>query len=106
MTRGGADLNSGRSFFGSVLAVSAAFLITRLPYFMHYPVIVLSSDSASYIAAAFQLMELKAPLFDIRTPGYPLFIAAVWSLGKNFIAISLVQSVITYLSAVFFLAVA
>lgn len=99
-------MQAGRSFFLSILAVSAVFLVTRLPYFIYYPVIVLSSDSASYIAAAFQLLELKAPLFDIRTPGYPLFIAAVWSFGKNFISVSLVQSVITYISAVFFVAVA
>jgi hypothetical protein len=87
------------------LLVSVVFLITRLPYFLYYPIATVSSDSASYIAAAFRLLELKAPMFDIRTPGYPLFIAAIWSFWEDFISISLVQSIITYLSSVFLLAV-
>lgn len=100
------DLNySGRFYFSCVL-VSAVYLLTRLPYFIHYPVITVSSDSASYIAAAFSILEGSLPMFDIRTPGYPLFISAIWMFGKSFISVSLVQSLITYISSIFLLTVA
>ena len=85
--------------------MSVAFLVTRLPYFIFYPVLTISNDSASYIAAAFELMDLNAPMFDIRTPGYPIFLSLIMSLTNDAIFISLLQSLITYFAAIFFLSV-
>lgn len=99
-------LSPNTKFFYSCLMVSVIFLITRLPYYIHYPILIISNDTASYLTAAFQLMEHSWPLFDIRTPGYPLFISAVLSLSSELISISLVQSIFTYFSAIFFLIVA
>jgi hypothetical protein len=85
--------------------VSAVFLLTRLPYFIFYPVLTISNDSASYIAAAFELMDLNAPMFDIRTPGYPVFLSLIMSVTDDAIFISLIQSLFTYVAAIFFLSV-
>lgn len=85
--------------------MSAVFLLTRLPYFIFYPVLTISNDSASYIAVAFELMDLNAPLFDIRTPGYPIFISLIMSVTSDAIFISLIQSLVTYIAAIFFLSV-
>ncbi len=86
--------------------MSLVFLITRLPYYIHYPVFTISNDTASYIAAALQILEHSWPMFDIRTPGYPLFIAVIMSLSPEFVYVSLAQSLLTYFSAIFFLAAA
>jgi hypothetical protein len=88
--------------YGSLLIITV-FVITRIPYFVFYPVINLSSDSASYIAAALKIYGLKSVLFDIRTPGYPLFISLVWIFSKSYIFISLFQSLISLFACLFFL---
>ncbi len=93
-------------FFYSCLLVSVVFLITRLPYYIHYPVFIISNDTASYIAAALQILENSWPMFDIRTPGYPFFIAAMLMLSHDLIYLSLAQSIVTYLSSIFFLFIA
>jgi len=89
----------------SASLVTLIFLITRLPYFLNYPVIILSFDSASYVAAALELINFKAPLFDIRTPGYPLFLAIVWSISESIYFSSLIQSFLTLAVSLFFLKV-
>ncbi len=99
-------LTEGKYFNLSLVVVSFVFLVSRLPYFALYPVVVVSSDSASYIAAAISMFEGKLPLFDIRTPGYPVFIYAIWSMYREFVSIALVQSIFTYLSSVLFLVIA
>lgn len=94
---------SNRSFFYSCLLVTAVFLFTRLQYFFYYPVLALSSDSASYVAAAFDILNLQTPVFDIRTPGYPFFLAAIWCFSKTVFASSAAQSLCTLIASIFFL---
>ncbi|MEZ4824553.1 MAG: hypothetical protein R2942_20055, partial [Ignavibacteria bacterium] len=90
-------------FSYSILLFTIVFLFTRLQYFLFYPVLVLSSDSASYCAVAIDLLNSDTPVFDIRTPAYPFFLYSVWLFSKSFYAVALVQSLFTLLTGYLFL---
>lgn len=77
------------------------FLLTRLPYLLYYSVDILSNDSASYIAAALSILSSVLPMFDIRTPGYPLFLALIWTFSKSFFAVSVLQSAFSLFTGIF-----
>lgn len=96
---------SKNSFLAGSLLITIVFLITRIPYYIYYPVFNVSSDSASYLAAAFDIINFRQVLFDIRTPGYPLFIAFIWIFSKSFIAIAFAQSVLALISGIYLLKV-
>lgn len=84
-----------------IIIISSGFILTRLVYYIYYPVINVSEDSASYIAVALKLLQLSPPLLDMRTPGYPLFLTFVFLLSENFILIYIFQSLATLGSALF-----
>ncbi|MCB0726099.1 MAG: hypothetical protein KDD00_01445 [Ignavibacteriae bacterium] len=90
-------------FSYSILLFTIVFLFTRLQYFLFYPVLVLSSDSASYCAVAIDLLNSDTPVFDIRTPAYPFFLYSVWLISKSFYAVALAQSLFTLLTGYLFL---
>ncbi|MBL8007280.1 MAG: hypothetical protein JNJ56_07085 [Ignavibacteria bacterium] len=92
-----------RKFLYSLLPLVIVFLLTRLPYYLYYPVTGISFDTPSYIAVAFDMLDFKLPLFEVRTPGYPFFLFVVWSISKTIFSVSLIQSIITLLTSVFFL---
>lgn len=89
----------------SLFFLIIVFLITRLPFYLYYPVVSISFDTASYCAVALNILEGNIPLFDIRTPGYPFFLSAIWMFSKNLFFLSLVQSLFTLFSCVLFLVV-
>ncbi|HMQ67509.1 MAG TPA: hypothetical protein PKA90_00030 [Ignavibacteria bacterium] len=93
----------GKVFSYSLLLFTLVFLFTRLQYFLFYPLLVLSSDSASYCAVAIDLLNSDTPLFDIRTPAYPFFLSSVWLISKSFYAVALAQSLFTLLTGYLFL---
>lgn len=95
--------NSDKNFIYGFVLITIVFLITRLPYFLYYPVLSLSADTAAYIAVAFDLLNSQPPLFDIRTPGYPVFLYIFWLFSKNVFIIIAAQSLLVYLSLIFFL---
>ncbi|MBK8982143.1 MAG: YlbF family regulator [Ignavibacteria bacterium] len=76
------------------------FLITRLPYLIYYPVNILSNDSASYISAAFSILNSVTPLFDIRTPGYPVFLAKIWFFSESIFTVSLMQIIFSLFTGI------
>ncbi len=90
-------------FLYSTFLVLIVFIITRAQYFLFYPVIVLSSDSASYCAVAFDILSLSTPVFDIRTPGYPVFLSLIWIFSKSIYSVALAQSFLTLAVSIFFL---
>lgn len=92
-----------KSFTYSILLFLIVFLFSRLQYFLVYPVLVLSSDSASYCAVALDLLNSDTPIFDIRTPAYPVFLFSIWLFSKSFFAVALMQSLFTLLTGFIFL---
>ena len=92
---------SGKNFLYGSLIIFSVFLLTRIQYYLYYPVVDLSADSASYCAVALKILSFTPPLLDMRTPGYPVFLSFIWILSKNFIVTYLFQSLLTLFSAIF-----
>ncbi|MBF0459127.1 MAG: hypothetical protein HQK99_14650 [Nitrospirae bacterium] len=81
---------------------TAAFLITRLPYFLYYPVVLIRSDSYGYFDVAVQIISGTWPELSLRTPGYPLFIALVFLFSKKILSVIVMQNLLSLLSALTF----
>ncbi|KJU87271.1 membrane protein [Candidatus Magnetobacterium bavaricum] len=79
------DIGKGYQLALISLVVIVPFLVTRLPFYLYYPMVTLTPDSWTYSRPAFNILEGVLPQFDHRTPGYPLFIALVFKLftGTN-----------------------
>ncbi|MBF0318140.1 MAG: glycosyltransferase family 39 protein [Nitrospirae bacterium] len=79
------DIGKGYQIALIALVVIVPFLVTRLPFYLYYPMVTLTPDSWTYSRLAFNILEGVLPQFDHRTPGYPLFIALVFKLftGTN-----------------------
>ena len=92
--------NGRNSFLKGTGIFLVFFFVTRLPYLLYYRVDILSNDSASYIAAALSILNSVMPLFDIRTPGYPLFLTMIWSFSKSIFAVSVMQSAFSLFTGV------
>lgn len=90
-----------KKFVAGSAVITAVFLLTRLMYYLYYPVIDISADSASYCAIALKMLDMSFPLFDMRTPGYPFLLTFVFLFSKNFILTYVFQSLIALFSALF-----
>lgn len=90
-----------KKFIAGSAVITAVFLLTRLMYYLYYPVIDISADSASYCAIALKMLDMSFPLFDMRTPGYPFLLTFVFLFSKNFILTYVFQSLIALFSALF-----
>lgn len=81
--------------------VSIAFFITRAPFFIYYPVVSITPDYGSYYVILHQMASGTWPIFDVRTPGFPLFMKAVFLFTDKLLNLIIAQNVITLLSAFF-----
>lgn len=81
------------------LILLAVFLITHLPFFWYYPAVGLSQDSSSYLDIVNTLRDGKWPHFIFRTPGYPLFVWLVTAFIDRWLAVILVQTLLSLASA-------
>lgn len=97
------QLAKNRYLYGSYFIFLCFFLITRLPFFLYTPIPLLSPDYPHYYAIADQIHKGFLPLFAIRTPGYPLFLALVFLFFKTNLAVIVVQNILTLLSGLFFI---
>ncbi|MBF0344088.1 MAG: glycosyltransferase family 39 protein [Nitrospirae bacterium] len=85
------------------LVIIVPFLITRLPFYLYYPMVTLTPDSWTYTRQVFNILNGVLPQFDHRTPGYPLFIALVSKLFTNSnLAIVATQSMVCLGSLLYF----
>lgn len=71
-------------FFCSLFLI-VIFLITRLPFFIHYPLVRLVGDTGTYLVS----MKL-----GLRPPGYPLFIWLITNMIDRWMAVIGVQSLL------------
>ena len=92
-----------RILYGSYFIFLIFFLITRLPFFLHYPILLLSPDYPNYYTIADQIDKGFFPLFSIRTPGYPLFLALMFLVFKTNFAVIVIQNLFTLASGLFFI---
>lgn len=88
-------------FLALVLLMLAAFMATRVPFFWYGPRVDLSQDSQSYLDVADAMRSGHWPRFIFRTPGYPLLVWAVTSCVDRWIAVVVVQNLLSFASAVF-----
>lgn len=89
----------------SFLVVIVPFLLTRLPFYLYYPIVTLTPDSWTYARPAYQMLHGVLPQFDHRTPGYPLFVVMLFKLftDPSNLTIVLVQGVLSIASLLFLL---
>ena len=86
----------------SIIIVSIAFIITRLPWFVDYPVPLIFPDTQTYFDPARQIFSGHWPIFDMRTPGYPLFLALSLTIFPYLKFTVILQNLLTFCSALFF----
>ena len=81
------------------LILFLVFVVTRMSFFWFNPRVDLSLDSRSYLDLAREFGSGKWPQLLWRTPGYPLFILLVTTFNDRWLAIVLVQNILTFLSS-------
>jgi hypothetical protein len=79
------------------------FSITRLPFFLYYPVVNFDGDSPYYYMNVDQIDKGMWPAFIIRTPGYPLFIKFVFLFFNKNISLIAIQNIFSLLTSLFFI---
>jgi|CZKI01.1.fsa_nt_gi hypothetical protein len=75
------------------------FLITRLPFFLYYPVVGISVDSVSYLSLVAALKSPGWTQFIMRMPGYPLFLWPFTFLPDPWLAAVVFQNILSLASA-------
>lgn len=79
------------------------FSITRLPFFLYYPVVDLDGDSPYYYMNVDQIDKGMWPSFTIRTPGYPIFLKFVFLFFNKNISLIAIQNILSLLTSLFFI---
>lgn len=83
-------------FYLSVSILFIIFLVTRLPFFLSYPVVEIPPDTASYLVPFKDNHGI--PYFIMRTPGYPLFVHAISLLSNQWLVVVIVQNLLSIIS--------
>jgi len=91
-------------FAAGILLILIIMILTRLPFYLYFRTPSLVPDTGSYFFPAELIMTGGGiPKFLIRLPGYPLFLAAVLSIGKTWINAVLFQSVMALAGSIILL---
>ncbi|MFH0732506.1 MAG: hypothetical protein V2A72_06255 [Candidatus Omnitrophota bacterium] len=86
----------------SSLIIFVVFLITRLPFFLYYPVPDITPDYSSYYVLVDQMTHHQIPHFDVRTPGFPFFLYVIFLFTYQIFAVVAAQNILTLVAALFF----
>ncbi len=86
----------------SFLILIIMFFITRLPFFLYYPVVNFDKDTTHYYTLVDQMDKGMCPSFIVRTPGYPLFMKFVFLFFNKNISLIAVQNILSLLTCLFF----
>jgi hypothetical protein len=81
-------------FIICALVLSLVFLITRLPFYYHYPIVGIQYDTETFLNQVSSIQSGNLPLFDHRPPGYILFIWLITSVINRWIVVVGVQSLL------------
>jgi len=76
------------------------FVITRLPFYINYPIVAIHPDTGSYVNPILQYQKGKWPDFTLRTPGYSALIFIVTSVVDKWLFVIAMQSVIALISGI------
>ena len=76
--------------------LSAVFLVTRLPFFLVYPVVGFAPDTGGYVSVIEMARSGVWPQFALRTPGYPLLIWLGTLFCDRWIAVILLQNLLSF----------
>jgi hypothetical protein len=87
----------------SLLILIVVFSITRLPFFLYYPIVDFDGDSPYYYMNVDQIDKGMWPAFMIRTPGYPLFMKLIFLIFNSNIALIAIQNIFSLLTSLFFI---
>ena len=79
------------------------FLISRLPFFLAYPVVAFCRDCVSYYMLVDQMAKGFWPCLSIRTIGYPLFLKLVFFFSHRNFAVVAVQHLLTLFCSLLFI---
>ncbi|MCK5056037.1 MAG: hypothetical protein KAT34_05240 [Candidatus Aminicenantes bacterium] len=88
--------------FASFLIVAIPFLITRLPFFLDYPLVAIDPDYLHYYTIVDQFNKGFFPTFIIRTPGYPIFLKLIYTFFDSIMAVVVIQNILSLMTALFF----
>ena len=80
------------------ILVIIAYLIPRLFFYFGIPLPGIDSDSVTYWRVAYEMEDGGMPMFNIRTPGYPIVIYLLSKVTDSLILICLFQSVVFFVS--------
>jgi hypothetical protein len=83
-------------------AVIAAFLVARLPWFVDYRLPLIQNDTYSYFAPLRKISQGSWPSFEMRTPGYPMFLGLSLLLSPRLMTVVVLQNLLTLASVLFF----
>ncbi len=86
-------------FILTALLLFGVFVITRTAFFVSYPMVGLSPDTASYTSLTEAMRNGTWPHFIIRTPGYPLLLWLVTAIANRWIAVVFVQCLLSLAGA-------
>jgi hypothetical protein len=86
-------------FYVPASIVLLLFLIPRLPFFLHFPIVDIEQDSGSYLTLVNLLRGHYWLYFDVRTPGYPLMVWPFTYLPDPWLVIVYSQNFLSLLSS-------
>lgn len=89
----------------ALFIIVAAFVISRLPFFMYMPLVGYHNDTAVYFSAIEGLQNGSLPTFATVPPLYPMFLWFAGKLSGNILIYIILQTAFSFLSAVFFITV-
>lgn len=80
-----------------LLGFNLFFIFSRIGYFLIYPIPKITRDIFSYYEPAINIINNQLPLFNIRTPGYPIFLYISQVFVDKLQFVVLLQCIVTAL---------
>ena len=81
-----------RLFYLCSLLIILVYLITRLPFFIHYPIVGIQYDTETYMDQVSLIQSGHLPLFVTRPPGYILFVWLITIISDRWMLVVGLQS--------------